>query len=571
MADKNKIHILPDHVMKRIAAGEVVERPASVAKELIENALDANADRISILIKGSGLDLVQAVDNGDGMSEEDALLCCERHATSKISVPEDLEAIDTYGFRGEALASIGSVARMVIATRTDRSEEATQVLVEHGRILEVMKTSAPKGTSVEVKDLFAAVPARRKFLKTPATELRHLLSVFRRTALSRPEAEFTLFIDDQKTLDLRKGSLEERIRDLWGDEKASVLVPVHQEMGGITIRGFVCKPTGGMRSRDDQFFYLNRRFIVNKSLSHAVYSSYGPRLGADGHPMYILFLEMEARRFDVNVHPTKIEVRFSDERYLHDSMKKAVQDALRRPTAVPEFQLVVGKAKSEFPSFADRTGDRTAAQLTLDMQRPPDERSVFQSRKPDTTALALWQLHNRYILSQIKSGLTIIDQHVAHERILYEKALRSIESRAGNAQQLLFPQTVQLPPEDYLVLTEILPYLEKIGFGLKDFGGNTLIVEAVPVDVRPGREKEVFFELIEEFKHSRQGCLNLADSVAKSYACKSAIKSGDRLNLSEMVSLIDQLFATNDPYVCPHGRPIVVNLTLEEIDKRFGR
>jgi DNA mismatch repair protein MutL len=346
---------------------------------------------------------------------------------------------------------------------------------------------------------------------------------------------------------------------------------VRADFGSVTVHGFISRPDETVPSRDDQLFFLNKRNIVHKGLWHAMVSAYSPRLAKDHYPMSILFIEMEPGRYDVNVHPTKIEVRFSDDRFAYDCVKKAVQDALRKSTSVPDLRLVIGKKKEESGFRHLRQNFMDDAQLTLDMQRPADEGTVFHGRRPDPNAPALWQLHNKYILSQIKSGLTIIDQHVAHERILYEKALRSIENRAGSAQQLLFPQTVNLSQEDYMVLTEILPYLEKVGFGLKDFGGHTVVIEAVPVDIRPGREKEVFFELIEEFKQCRQGTLNLADAVAKSYACRSAVKAGDRLTFSEMISLIDQLFATSDPYVCPHGRPIVVNLSLDDIDKRFGR
>jgi DNA mismatch repair protein MutL len=571
MNPEPKIRILPEHVMKRIAAGEVVERPASVVKELLENALDARAESVSLFIRGGGLESIQVTDDGDGMTEADARLCCERHATSKIASAEDLEAIRTFGFRGEALSSIGSVGRMVITTRTGDADEAVQVFIEDGKVVDVGKASGLKGTSVEVKNLFASVPARRKFMKTPATELRHMLSVFRRTALAHPGTAFILGLDGTKTLDLKGGTIEDRIRDLWGEKKASPLIPVRAEFGAVTVHGFVSRPDETVPSRDDQLFFLNRRSIVHKGLWHALVSAYAPRLARDQYPVSILFLDMEPNRYDVNVHPTKIEVRFADERFAYDCVKKAVQDALRKPSSIPDLRLVVGKRKEE-PGFrAKIDGFRNDAQLTLEMQRPTDEGSVFHARRPDPNAPALWQLHNKYILSQIKSGLTIIDQHVAHERILYEKALRSIEKQAGSAQQLLFPQTVKLSQEDYLVLTEILPYIEKVGFGLKDFGGHTVVIEAVPVDIRPGREKEIFFDLIEEFKQSRQGTLNVADAVAKSYACRSAVKAGDRLTLSEMISLIDQLFATSDPYVCPHGRPIVVNLSLEEIDKRFGR
>ncbi len=567
----SRISILPESLMKRIAAGEVVERPASVAKELIENSLDAGATSISLLVKDAGMSLIRVVDDGEGMSEEDALMCFKRHATSKISRFEDLEQIRTLGFRGEALASISSVSRMVITTRTNEEEEATQIFLEAGVIQEVLKVAANEGTSVEVKDIFYNVPVRRKFLKSPTTELRHIISVFRRMALSYPEVEFSLFINGERTMDLRKASMMDRIEDLMGERKMAALVPVAKKMSGLSIEGFVSRPGEAYKSRESQFFFLNRRYIVNKTLIHSVLSAYGTRLGKGEYPAYFLYIEMDPKNFDVNVHPTKIKVRFSDERFLHQTVRRAVEDALRTSAVVPKLKLVPGKNKSKFQAVFRSSNNKVDNQLTLEAQRPIVRGEIEKKSLRDKEMPSLWQIHNRYILAQIKSGLTIIDQHVAHERILYERALASKEKNGRFSQQLLFPQTVQLSPEDYLILMEILPYLERIGFGIKDFGKNAVVIEAVPVEVKTGRERELLLEIIDEYRETRDETADTWDAVAKSFACKSAIKSGDRLSFQEMASLVDQLFATREPYFCPHGRPIVVNLTLEEIDKRFGR
>ncbi len=567
----SKIAILPDLLMKRIAAGEVVERPASVVKELIENSLDAGSASITLQVKGAGMDMIQVVDDGEGMDEEDALLCVERHATSKISVPEDLEAIRTMGFRGEALASICSVSRMTVTTSTGEGE-GTQVITDGGQIRDVLKVAANRGTTVTVKDLFANVPARRKFMKSPTTELRHIIDVFRRIALSHPSVDFTLMVENEKTMDLRRGSVEDRLKDLLNEKQVSSLTRLEKEHTGIRIDGYISRPGEGSRSRKDQFFFLNRRYIVSRSLVHAVLSAYGPRLGRDEYPVYIVFLEMDALRFDVNVHPTKIEIRFLDEKFVHDMVHRAVQEALRKPNIVPELQLVTGKKKK--PAYMHRRSQTAEdyGQLTLDAQRPESEEKLIDyHRFPEKETPSLWQLHNRYILSQIKSGLTIIDQHVAHERILYERALASRAGVIGPSQQLLFPQTVEFFPDDFLILTEIFPYLERIGFGLKEFGKNTVVIEAVPVNVKTGREKDLLQEIIEEYKENQRETSDTLDAVARAFACKSAIKSGERLTQQEMAFLIDQLFATKDPYFCPHGRPIVVNVTLDELDKRFGR
>ncbi|MBN1783265.1 DNA mismatch repair endonuclease MutL [bacterium] len=560
--------------MKRIAAGEVVERPASVAKELIENSIDAGASSITLIVRGSGLELIQVTDNGSGMSEEDVRLCVMRHATSKIASADDLEAIGTFGFRGEALASIGSVSRMVIVTRSAEAEAATELTVENGEMRDTGKTAAVQGTSVAVKDLFSAVPARRKFLKSPATELRQIMMVFRTMALSHPGLDFLLIIDDEKTLDLRKTVLENRVREVLGREKFGRLVPVEQSFGNLDVQGYVSRPGEFQKTRNDQFFYLNRRSIVNRSLMHAVISAYGPRLGRNEYPAYILFLSIDAHRFDVNVHPTKIEVRFADEKYMHDALHRAVAEALRTRQSVPEFHLVRDgrpAGHAHIPPGVNRPFINDG-QLSLDAQRPAGEKQGESGRDASSREPAqFWQIHNRYILSQIKSGLTLIDQHVAHERILYEKAMWVRQTSGASSQQLLFPVTLEIPPQDLIILTEILPFLEKIGFGIRQFGGNTVMIDAVPMEVKSGREKEVVLDILDEYKENRTQVHDTGEAVAKSFACKAAIKSGDALTQHEMAALVDQLFATRDPYFCPHGRPIVINLSLEEIDKRFGR
>jgi DNA mismatch repair protein MutL len=566
----NKIHILPEHVMKRIAAGEVVERPASVVKELVENAIDAGASSITVILKGSGLELIQVVDDGEGMTETDALVCCQRHATSKIACAEDLEEITTLGFRGEALASIGSVSRMVITTRTEADSEATQVYLENSQIQEVQKVAAPKGTSISVKELFASVPARRKFLKRPPTELRHTVGMLRRMALSHPTASFMLFVENDKIMDVRNESSRNRVRALWGEEKAARLIPVLKQISAVSIEGFISRPDDASKNRDDQFFFLNRRTIQNKSLSHAVVSAYGTRIRPGEFPAFVLFLEMDPKRFDANVHPTKIEVRFADERFLYDVLRKTVEETLRSPETITEFQLIPGK-KGESAFRRPSIHPVDYGQLSLAVQSVPSSDLEQSERSRGSEEPLFWQIHNRYILSQIKSGLTLIDQHVAHERVLYEKALRAIQEKSGSSQQLLFPTTVQLNQEDMLALTEILAFLEKIGFGLKDFGKNTVVIESVPVDVKAGREKELLLEIIDYYKQAPVSGGLVWDKVAKAYACKSAIKAGEKLSQVEMALLVDQLFATKDPYFCPHGRPVVVKVSIEEIDKRFGR
>lgn len=568
MKNYSKIRILPEYVMKRIAAGEVIERPASAVKELLENAIDADALSVTMLIKGSGSDLIQVIDNGEGMTEEDALHCCERHATSKISDVSDLENIRTLGFRGEALASIAAVSRLKITTRTASVEEGTQVELESGRITEVQKVAARPGTSVAVRDLFYNTPARRKFLKSPGTELRHILTVFRKMAVAYHEREFVLFVEGEKTVDLPSGTVENRIKTMLGDPLRSSMIRVENAVHGFRISGFICAPGNGRKTRENQFLYLNRRAILNRSIQHAIYSAYGPRLGRGEHPVFILFIEMDPDQFDVNVHPAKIEVRFSDERFIHEAVRRSLQASLRQPDAVPGFGVSSRRKKvtSGFASVFQEDG-----QLTLEAQRPTLGLAKYERAESARDQPRVWQLHNRYILSQIKSGLTIIDQHVAHERVLYEKALNAKQSKEKPSQQLLFPQTVQLSHEDFRIVTEIITYLNRIGFGIKEFGKNTVLVESVPVEIKMGSERKILLDIIDMFKEECRETADIQEAVAKAFACKTAVKSGDRLSDQEMTELIDSLFATEDPYFCPHGRPIVVNLSLEEIDKRFGR
>ena len=416
----NRINILPDLLMNRIAAGEVVERPASVVKELLENSIDAGATDITLLVKDGGNGLIQVTDNGQGMSEADVKLCCERHATSKLSCVEDLEAIHTLGFRGEALASIASVSRMSIISKTEENTEANELLIENGDFKELKKVGAPRGCNIAVKDLFANVPARRKFLKTRATELRYIIRTFRRLAFAHPDIGFSLYIDGQRTMQLKAGSQADRIRDILGRQAFTRLVHVEHDNGQIRIHGFISKPGEGRRSRDDQFLFLNQRFIVNKSLNYAVTSSYGFRLGRDEYPIYILFVEMDPAQYDVNVHPTKIEVRFLDERFIHGLMRRSVQDALNQADVVPDLHLVPGRKQFEQTFRPPPKTPSEMGQLSFEVQRPLIQETGPRPIQPVATEPInreipeFWQLHRRYILSQIKSGLTVIDQHVAH-------------------------------------------------------------------------------------------------------------------------------------------------------------
>jgi len=562
------IRILPESLINKIAAGEVVDRPASVVKELVENSIDAGGDRISVIIREGGKSFIQVVDNGTGMSQEDALLSFERHSTSKISTPEDLENIRTLGFRGEALASIASVSRVEMRTKRDEDTEATLLRLEGGVLKDMAKTGGNRGTSVVVKNLFFNTPARRKFLKSAQTEFRHILNVMNRFILAYWEVAFTLINEGREVYNLRKADLVKRIKDLFGERYSDNIIGFYREGRGIRVSGYVGNMDTFRKSRGEQFIFLNRRFIQHKGLNHAVLSAYGSSLPQGAFPFYALFLDIDPRRADVNVHPTKIEAKFSDESLVYSLVYSAVKEALSSERVIPQLKVMKReevKMKKEMP---------VEGSLSLDFQERETDamtRSISQERREARKfdQVNLWQLHNKYILSQIKSGLTIIDQHLAHERILYEKALNCFKGQKPSSQQLLFPQAVQLSPEDYYLLMEIQLYLEKLGFIVKDFGGNTVVVEAVPAEFRRANEEKILLDIIDDYKKNKG--LDVKEDVAKSYACKAAIKAGEKLTLEEMNSLVDQLFATRNPYFCPHGRPIIVNISLEEIDRRFLR
>ncbi|MDZ7271330.1 MAG: DNA mismatch repair endonuclease MutL [candidate division KSB1 bacterium] len=575
---RNRIHVLPEYVANKIAAGEVVDRPASVVKELVENALDAGARQIDIIVKGGGKLLVQVIDDGCGMSPEDASLAFQRHSTSKIATAADLESITTLGFRGEALASIASVARVELRTAEPGASESTVVRVEGATIVEVGKEAFRQGTSVAVKNLFYNTPARRKFLRADETEYRHILTVLSRFTLAFPEVGFSLINGDTEVFSLTPAPMEARVAAVLGGHLASAMVPVEDKSSAIRIYGMVAKPEAARKSRGDQYLFLNRRYVVDRALNHAVLSGYGESLPRGLYPSYVLFLELDPRRVDVNVHPTKTEVKLADAQLAYELLRGAVRRALtRRAEAstrsdggrviVPHMPRAQTMPRSlELFSSPSSLGDTTQIQQS---PQPIQLQSGLVPQAVDRPSV--WQFHDTYILSEVKSGLVIIDQHAAHERILFEQAMRNLGSSRPASQQLLFPQTVELSAEQYELLTEMLPFLEMLGFVIRSFGRQTVVVEGVPSGYRGGDEARLLIEVIDEYRENRRSGIEMRESVARSYACHAAIRAGERLSVEAMHALIDQLFATENPYYCPHGRPTVVNLSLEELARRFQR
>ena len=625
------IHILRADVANKIAAGEVVQRPAAAVKELVENALDANAKKISVIVKGAGKTWLQVIDDGDGMGEEDAAMAFQRHATSKIVSAEDLEHIRTLGFRGEALASVAAVSQVELRTRTRKDDVGTLLRVEGNEEKERSKVSVEPGTNIIVKNLFYNTPARRTFLKTDHTELKNITEVVTRMAVMYPEIGWQYVSDDETLLDLKPGSAEDRFIDVFGERHFKSVVTLMEKTEYLSLNGFIGKPDFGRKSRNDQYLYINRRFITSRAISHAVFHAYEHLMVKGAFPFFVLNITLDPRKVDVNVHPSKMEVKFENESNIYRFVLSVIRKTLAAHDLIPAVSFKnddglaelnqrlgfsqpvtlekesvssgtggghswwsapvaqpasrggsadVADIEKLFSKIEHRMeGDRVPAASQQAADFLPKDKIVQHEPAPSipgkeqtTESRAIWQLHNKYILSQIRTGLLIVDQHVAHERVLYEKVLANFEKDLPTSQQLLFPQTVQLGAHDYTMVKELLPHLEKLGFSVKLFGKNTVVIEGIPADVRVGNESGILHEVLEEFKRNENAeQMDARDNIAKSFACKAAVKAGDKLNTTEMISLIDQLFATQMPYVCPHGRPVVVKLSIEELDKRFGR
>lgn len=612
----SRIKILPENIANKIAAGEVVQRPESVVKELLENAVDAKATNIVLIIKQAGKSLIQVCDNGSGMTEEEVVLSIRKHATSKITSIEDLESINTLGFRGEALSSIAAVCQLEIKTETADEETGTLIKIENENEIVTERISTAKGTCVSVKNIFYNIPARRKFLKSDTTELKHIIDTFNRTALAYPEINFKFYNSDNLVFDYKEGSLDDRIQQVFADNMLEALIPVDEETDYLSVKGYIGKPSIFKKSKGEQFLFLNKRFVFNKSINHAVFTAFENILEKGDYPFFILFISLNPSKVDVNIHPSKLEVKFDDEKDIYNFILSVVRKSIATHDLVPTmsfsgsedgnekldfspFQPLRQNDFSDRPFFTSREkrkrtnvtdeeidlvfGDLKKNILTdslsgLSARSETDELETDKESKveksassePDTTFLI--QLHNKYILSQIKSGLMIIDQHVAHERILYEKALSRLDTNLPFSQQLLFPIKLQFDLASYEILKELDQMISKLGFKLKYLPKNYVLIEGVPDDIKSGSEEKILKEFISEYlTNQTEKHLEEKDNIAKSYSCKAAIKAGDRLSEKEMRLLIDQLFATSMPYVCPHGRPIVIKISLEEFDRRFGR
>lgn len=587
------IHVLSDAVANQIAAGEVIQRPASVVKELMENAVDAGAKSISVVVKDAGKTLIQVKDDGMGMSKGDALRSFERHATSKISKAEDLFTISTKGFRGEALASIAAVAEVNMKTRKKGEELGTQVRISASKAEEVVACQSPVGTTFQVRNLFFNIPARRKFLKSDHTELRHIITEFNHLALTHTEIRFTLTHNDTEILQLLPGNLRQRISGVFGKSINANLLPIETETSIIKISGFIGKAEHARKTYGEQFFFVNNRYIRHPYFHKAVMNGYDQILAPDHIPSYFIFLESDASKIDVNIHPTKTEVKFEDERSIWHILLAAVKEAIGRNNLSPSLDFSK-EGVIDIPVLTRETEIKTPSIDTNPAYNPFEGEDSYQREKqarpyqddrfegwekvfdPTPSAGAIVgkhiQIRNKYILSPVKSGLMMINQRRAHERIIYEKMMASLENHQPLAQQSLFPETIKLNAGDYQVCLDMMKDLEKWGFDIRDFGGQSVVIHGMPSEINVSGKGAVdtLEMMIEQYK-TLKGELNLGmqEKIAQSTARSSAINYGQQLSEQEMHELTDTLFACENPNYTPSGKLIVKIIDVDELDNQF--
>lgn len=615
------IQLLPDHVANQIAAGEVVQRPASVVKELVENAVDANATEIKLIIKDAGKTLIQVIDNGKGMNVTDARLCFERHATSKIRHAEDLFALHTKGFRGEALASIAAVAHVELKTKQDQEELGTHIIIEGSKFVSQEVAVLPKGTSFLVKNLFFNIPARRNFLKSDHVELKHIIDEFERVALAHPTIHFVLISNGAEIFNLPSSNYRQRIVNIFGGKTNEKLVPVNEETEIITISGFVGKPEFAKKNRSEQFFLVNDRFIKSSFLHHAVMSAYEGLLKDANQPSYFLYLQVPTHTIDINIHPTKTEVKFDDEQALYAILRSAVKHSLGMFNVAPvldfdrdanldtpyaykdvKSDMPIIQVDSTFNPFATETKKSSSSSNVgsgFSTYRKQDTSSKWESLyvglKQDTfevdnhtfeteeavtsklfddelteTKTLLYQLNRKYIINSIKSGLLVIHQNRAHQRILYEQFLTNITIHHASSQQLIFPLCLHLGREEVLYLKDLQPNLEGIGFVFESIALDEVKIVGLPVQVKESEVLDILNDLIHNLQQNLpEDSFSLSDSIAKFMAKSVAVKSGKIMNETEMSAIVNSLFGCKEPNFSPFNQPIFITLTTEELDKRF--
>jgi DNA mismatch repair protein MutL len=611
------IQLLPDHVANQIAAGEVVQRPASVVKELLENAIDADATLIKLIIKDAGKTLIQVIDNGNGMSATDARLSFERHATSKIRTADDLFSLHTKGFRGEALASIAAIAHVELKTKQEKDELGTQITIEGSDLTSQNVVVTPKGTSISVKHLFFNIPARRNFLKSNTVETRHIIDEFHRVALTHPTIAFSMYHNGSEVFHLPESKVRQRIVNIFGGKTNEKLVPVEETTEVLTISGFVGKPQFSKKSRSEQFFFVNNRFIKSAYLNHAINAAYEGLLRDGNQPAYFLNLSVDPKSIDINIHPTKTEIKFDDEHTLYAILRSSVKHSLGQFNIVPALDFEYDKnldtpynfknknaptptveVDRNYNPFVDQqfSGKQTTAfkKQTLnnwdslyvgleskgtrsehdfsqvEFESEEHTSSIFKNDSNIDKVQKTYQLHNKYIVSTVKSGMLLIDQHKAHQRILYEGLLKSMTIKEAVSQQLLFPLQLHYSSSELTILTQVKEDLKATGFVFSNFNKESIDIIGVPVNVQESEVSIILEQLISDVEQEvPDSHFSATDLLAKSMAKSLAIKTGQSLSNAEQEHLVNTLFACKEPSVSPTNRTTFITINVDELDRKF--
>ena len=607
-----RIKVLSEEVANRIAAGEVIERPVSVIKELVENSIDAGSTQITVHIESGGKKLMRVIDNGRGMSEDDALQAFERHATSKIKTVTDIFNISSLGFRGEALPSIASVSQLILITKDAESDTASRVEFRGGKLTDFSKTSANTGTTITVRNLFTNVPARRKFLKSDPVEFKHILNYLHYQSILYPQIHFRFLADGKEKLNYPAvAEVKARMSTVFGNDFLKRdLIEVSEKGHEIELSGYI----SGLNEEkegfaDYRYLFVNGRYIRDKIVLHSLKSAYGPfikklRIFQQGKtPPYILFLNVDPQQVDFNVHPAKMEIRFRDPGKVHTFIKLTIEKLLlqyeenkfKQIKNIMSSTYQTGKAsKIESRIFSNKMEKKRFTQVKNELKeiyqpdlfrkKTSDEIKIeknFTNNKtdmflrPEEEVINPWQLHQSYIFVQVEEGLMIIDQHAAHERIIYEKILHRIHGAPAQTQKLLFPIVIDLPPHLSNTIPELISenieVFNKIGFSIKTFSGDSIVIDEIPIELEDWDGGDIFIDIIRQLEDEFEQTEDFRDSLSKSVACKAAIKAGRKMNRKEMLALINDLFACEVPYFCPHGRPLIIKMTMPEFEKKFKR
>ncbi len=596
------IRLLPDSVANQIAAGEVIQRPASAVKELLENAVDAGATQIKLIVKEAGKTLIQVIDNGSGMTETDARMAFERHATSKLSKAEDLFSIRTKGFRGEAMASVAAVAQVEMRTRRKGEETGTRIEIEGTQVTSQEPTSCPEGTSISIKNLYFNIPARRNFLKSNAVETKHIIEEFQRVALAHPEIAFEMHQNGLEVHHLPVSSLRQRIVAVFGNGINENLVPLNELTSILNINGFVTKPDFAKKTRGDQYFFINQRYIRDPYLNHAVTNAYDQLLPQGSYPAYFLYIDLDPARIDINIHPTKTEVKFEDEKSIYAIIRSAVKHSLGQYSVAPaldfeqstDFSIPYIPGNAPLPKaptisinpnynpFHSAGSQRSSTLGSWPTQSVigEDERLFGQTDMPDESLehkqtdsdLPLLQIDQRYIFAQQHAGFILLDQQAVHEKILYERYIAALTKQQGPSQQELFPKTLEVSPENALLLMELQQDIRALGFDVREFGKNTFVIHGVPADMYSGDAGDMIESLLEQFKQNNSVLkVDKRQNLARSMARQFGIKAGAALSSGMLRDLINDWMQLGSPMHAPSGKMCSVHFTPDQLDRLFKK